>query len=95
MPRASNGDDTGSGATQPRRFSRQAKRVNSGVRPTVLYREAETGKRRMRGLEASGVLAAVHISSRRGNRIAMRDVVGCSAGELIRFLNHIIVIFEE
>ena len=95
MPRASNGDDTGSGATQPRRFSRQAKRVNSGVRPTVLYREAETGKRRMRGLEASGVLAAVHISSRRGNRIAMRDVVGRSAGELIRFLNHIIVMFEE
>jgi hypothetical protein len=61
----------------------------------VLYREAETGKRRMRGLEASGVLAAVHISSRRGNRIAMRDVVGRSAGELIRFLNHIIVMFEE
>jgi|SoimicmetaTmtHAB_FD_contig_51_1912325_length_580_multi_2_in_0_out_0_1 hypothetical protein len=76
-------------------MSCQAKRVNSGVRPTVLYREAETGKRCMRGLEASGVLAAVYISNRGGNRIPMRDVVGRSAGELIRFLNHIIVMFEQ
>ena len=95
MPRASNGDDIGSGATQPRRFSRQAKRVDSGVRPTVLYREAETGKRHMRGLEASGVLAAVDSANCRGNRIAMRDVVGRPAGELIRFLNHIMVMLEK
>jgi hypothetical protein len=61
----------------------------------VLYREAKTGKRRMRGLEARGVLAAVAISNRRGDRIAMRDVVGRSAGELLRLLNHIIVMFEE
>ena len=32
-------------------ISRQAKRVNSGVRPTVLYRETETGERRLSGLE--------------------------------------------
>ena len=32
-------------------ISRQAKRVNSGVRSTVLYCKAETGERRLSGLE--------------------------------------------
>jgi hypothetical protein len=54
-------------------ISCQAKRVNSGVRPTVLDGEAETGKRRVGGVEAISVLIAVPVSKRSGDRIAMRD----------------------
>jgi hypothetical protein len=55
-------------------ISCQAKRVNSGVRSTVLYCKAETGKRRLSGLETIGVFADVRVPYDRGGQI----VVGIS-----------------
>ena len=47
-----------------RTISRQAKRANSGVRPTVLYRETETGERRASSIETIGVFVAISIPDR-------------------------------
>ena len=52
-------------------ISRQAKRVNSGVRPTVLYRETETGERRASSIETIGVFVAVRIPDHRGDQIVV------------------------
>jgi hypothetical protein len=61
----------------------------------VLYSEAETGKRRMSGLEAMGVFADVHVPRGRGDQIVAGDIAGSSAGELIRFFDDVVVILEK
>jgi hypothetical protein len=61
----------------------------------VLYGEAETGKRRVSGLEAIGVFADVSIRTLPGDQIVARDIAGSSAGELIRFLDDVIIILEK
>jgi hypothetical protein len=69
--------------------------MNSRVRPTVLHREAETGKRRMSGLETIGILADIRIPHGRRDQIVAGDIAGSSAGELIRFFDEVVIIFEE
>ena len=75
-------------------ISRQAKRANSGVRPTVLYRETETGERRESSMETIGVFVAISIPSRR-DQIMARDVAGSSARELIGLLDYFAVELEK
>ena len=75
-------------------ISRQAKRVNSGVRPTVLYRETETGERRASSIETIGVFVAISIPDRR-DQIMARDIAGSFARELIGFLDNFAVGLEK
>jgi len=75
-------------------ISRQAKRVNSGVRPTVLYRETETGERRASSIETIGVFVAISIPHRR-DQIMARDIAGSFARELIGLLDNFAVGLEK
>ena len=75
-------------------ISRQAKRVNSGVRPTVLYRETETGERRASSIETIGVFVAISIPDRR-DQIMARDIAGSFARELIGLLDNFAVGLEK
>ena len=47
------------------KISRQSERANPGVRLTMLYRKAETGKRLMSGPQAIGIFASVPITNPR------------------------------
>jgi hypothetical protein len=49
----------------------------------------------MSGLEAKGVFADVHVPRGRGDQIVAGDIAGSSAGELIRFFDDVVVIFEK
>ena len=75
-------------------ISRQAKRVNSGVRSTVLYCKAETSERRLSGLETpASSLASASLTIEvvdRGGYIA-----GSLSGELIRFFEDVVITFEK
>ena len=45
------------------KISRQSERADPGVRLTMLYRKAETGKRLMSGPQAIGIFASVPITT--------------------------------
>ena len=76
-------------------ISCQAKRVNSGVRPTALYRKTETGEGRLSSMETIRVFIAIPITDPGGGRIMARDVTGSFAGELIGRLGNFVVGFEK
>jgi hypothetical protein len=76
-------------------MSTQSERANPGVRLTLLDREAEIGKRLISGAQAIGIFADVPIADPRRHRIVARDVLGRSARQLIRFVNHVLVTLQE
>ena len=79
----------------PYGISCQAKCVNSGVRPTALYRKTETGEGRLSSVETIGVFIAIAITDPGGGRIMARDVAGSFEGELIGLLDNVVVGFEK
>ena len=60
-------------------ISGESERADPGVRLAVLDREAETGKRLMRGLQAVGILSDVPVAHLRGDQVVACDIVGGSA----------------
>ena len=69
--------------------------MNSGVRPTALYRRTETGESRLSSVETIGVFIAIPITDPSGGQIMARDVTGSFEGELIGLLDNFVVGFEK
>jgi hypothetical protein len=65
--------------SQSEAISPQAECADPGIRLTVLYRKAETGKRLMGSAQAIGILADVPVTRLRRNQIMACDVAGGSA----------------
>jgi hypothetical protein len=61
----------------------------------MLYRKAETVKRRMSGAQAVGVVVDIAIPNRRRDQTVARNVIGSSARKLIRCFDNVIVAFEQ
>jgi len=76
-------------------ISCQAKCVNSGVRPTALYRKTETGEGRLSSTETVGVFIAIPITDPGGGQIMARDVTGGLEGALISLMDNFVVGFEK
>ena len=76
-------------------ISCQAKCVNSGVRPTALYRKTETGEGRLSSTETIGVFIAIPITDPGGGQIMARNVTGGLERELIGLMANFVVGFEK
>jgi hypothetical protein len=93
-------DDLGPSERQPAgrpapAVSTQSEPANPGVRPAVLNRQAETGKRLMSGAQALGIFVDVLVTHPRRDQIVACDVIGRPAGELIGFFNDVVVALEQ